>query len=280
LDKVHLSTAIQWEKSPSHSEISSTDRFGPLPASTRPSSPQGLSGEDVLGDVSPGFLGGYHLYQVIEKPVTNAGAGWVPNIVFQYSTEEAIATGNDGAGVDISPDTDNKNNNKDVAVMRLQERAWIPEWISIPAIGVDAPIVVVELQEIEYLRETLLQWAAPNFHAVGWHGTSAPLGIPGNTVLNGHHNIYGEVFRHLDELQVGDLIFVTSGQKTFSYRVEETFLLPERFKPVEQRLSNAQWILPTFDERLTLISCWPYESNTHRVVVLAAPSNLKTDIVE
>jgi sortase (surface protein transpeptidase) len=55
------------------------------------------------------------------------------------------------------------------------------------------------------------------------------------------------------------------------YRVEMNLILKERFQPVEVRLQNAAWILPSQDERLTLISCWPYESNTHRVVIVALP---------
>jgi sortase A len=48
-------------------------------------------------------------------------------------------------------------------------------------------------------------------------------------------------------------------------------ILPERDQPIEVRLANARYIQPTDDERLTLITCWPYESNTHRVVVIAFP---------
>jgi sortase A len=40
---------------------------------------------------------------------------------------------------------------------------------------------------------------------------------------------------------------------------------------LEVRLANAEWIKATEDERITLITCWPYESNTHRVVVVAVP---------
>jgi sortase A len=48
-------------------------------------------------------------------------------------------------------------------------------------------------------------------------------------------------------------------------------ILPERFESSEVRLQNARWIQHSEDERLTLISCWPYESNTHRVIVVAFP---------
>ena len=48
-------------------------------------------------------------------------------------------------------------------------------------------------------------------------------------------------------------------------------ILPEKFEQLDVRMKNAQWILPSVDERLTLISCWPYESNTHRLIVVARP---------
>ena len=106
----------------------------------------------------------------------------------------------------------------------------------------------------------------------GWHNTSAPLGIPGNTVLNGHHNAFEEIFRDLIEVAEGDLIHLTSGDRIFTYQVGLKLVLNERFKPVDVRLANAQWILPSQDERLTLITCWPYESNTHRVILVAIPT--------
>ena len=151
-------------------------------------------------------------------------------------------------------------------------QTWIPEFISIPAIQVRAPIVPVAHTEIEYKRQIFQQWQAPNAYAAGWHNTSAPLGVPGNTVLNGHHNAFEEVFRDLLEVEEGDIIQLTSGDRLFTYQVGLKLVLNERFKPVDVRLANAQWILPSQDERLTLITCWPYESNTHRVILVALPT--------
>jgi sortase A len=45
----------------------------------------------------------------------------------------------------------------------------------------------------------------------------------------------------------------------------------ERGEPVEARRQNARWMNPTEDERLTMITCWPYTSNTHRLIVVAKP---------
>jgi hypothetical protein len=42
-------------------------------------------------------------------------------------------------------------------------------------------------------------------------------------------------------------------------------------QPLEVRLANARYIQPTDDERLTLATCWPYENDTYRTVVITLP---------
>jgi len=147
----------------------------------------------------------------------------------------------------------------------------IPDRVVIDAIDLDAPIVPVNYKEIDYEGETYQQWVAPDMYASGWHRMSSPLGVPGNTVLNGHHNIYGEVFVNLADVESGDMIQVYSGDMRFTYVVANTMILKERFQPVDVRIDNARWIQSSQDERLTLVTCWPYESNTHRVIVVAVP---------
>jgi sortase A len=70
---------------------------------------------------------------------------------------------------------------------------------------------------------------------------------------------------------VGDEIILFSGERACVYRVGLVMTLPEKYQPLETRLDNARWIYPSEDERITLVTCWPYESNTHRVIVVAAP---------
>ncbi len=146
-----------------------------------------------------------------------------------------------------------------------------PERLLIPRLGLDAPIEPVGL--IPSIAGTeVYEWAVPEWRAAGWLNRSAPFGQSGNTVLDGHHNIAGEVFRDLWTLQAGDEITLTAGAAQRRYRVAETLLLPERDQPLDARLANARHIQPTADERLTLITCWPYDDNSHRVVVVAFPA--------
>lgn len=148
-----------------------------------------------------------------------------------------------------------------------------PRRIVIPSIAVDAPVVEVGMTPIDSGSETLYQWLVPADYEAGWHNTSAPLGEPGNTVLNGHHNIFGEVFGRLVDLEVGSEIVVYDAESPHNYTVAEIEILPERDQPLAVRQENAAWIQPTEDERLTLVTCWPHTDNSHRLIVVAYPTN-------
>jgi len=145
-----------------------------------------------------------------------------------------------------------------------------PDRIVIPCINVDAPIVPIGWHLEEQGGQKVSVWDVPD-DAAGWHKTSAYPGNPGNVVINGHHNIRGEVFRHLIDLEPQARILLYASEKVYSYIVTEKHLLREKGEPSEVRYQNAQWIAPTEDERLTLVTCWPYTSNSHRLIVVARP---------
>jgi len=148
----------------------------------------------------------------------------------------------------------------------------LPTRIVIPAIGVDAPVVAISLQPVDVDGQTQAVWPVPATYAAGWHDTSAPLGVPGNTVLNGHNTTNGEVFRDLYTLEIGEAITVYADDTPYAYKVSEILILPEAEQPLDVRLENARYILPTGDERLTLVTCHPYGSLRYRLIVIAHPA--------
>ncbi|MEZ4513766.1 MAG: sortase [Chloroflexota bacterium] len=149
--------------------------------------------------------------------------------------------------------------------------AHIPTRLIIPRLNIDAPIEPVARQPFVENGQTYYQWQVPDSSVAGWHNETAVLGQIGNTVLNGHHNIYGELFRYLSDLADGDEIIVEDSTSSHHYRVTTSIILKERGQSLATRLANASWINPTDDERITLISCWPYTDNSHRVIVVAYP---------
>ena len=145
-----------------------------------------------------------------------------------------------------------------------------PNRIVIPSINLDAPVVQIGWHIEEQGGLIVSVWDVPD-NAAGWHETSAYPGQTGNVVLNGHHNIRGEVFRYLIDLEPGARIQLHADGKVYYYNVAEKQILKEKGQPAEVRYQNAQWIAPTQDERLTLVTCWPYTSNSHRLIIVASP---------
>jgi LPXTG-site transpeptidase (sortase) family protein len=145
-----------------------------------------------------------------------------------------------------------------------------PTRVVIKSVGIDTPVVAVGWSVVEQNGRQYSIWDVADY-AGGWHKTSAPPGQPGNTVLSGHHNIKGEVFRYLVDVQEGDEVDLYVGDTVYRYYVEQKLIVKEKGESVEVRRQNAQWIAPTDDVRVTLVTCWPYTNNTHRVIVVAKP---------
>jgi sortase A len=145
-----------------------------------------------------------------------------------------------------------------------------PTRVVIESVGIDTPVVPVGWSIVEQNGRQFSVWDVADF-AAGWHNTSAAPGQVGNTVLSGHHNIKGEVFRYLVDVQEGAAIDIYVGDTVYGYYVEQKLIVKEKGEPLDVRRQNAAWIAPTNDVRLTLVTCWPYTNNTHRVIVVARP---------
>jgi len=121
--------------------------------------------------------------------------------------------------------------------------------IQIPAIEVDAPIVMGD--GWEQLKQ-----------GVGQHIGSANPGETGNLVLSAHNDIFGQIFRNLDQLQLGDEVIIYTNIRSYTYVIDkDTEIVEPTFLQV---------LDPTADSTLTLISCYPYLVNDHRIVVKAS----------
>lgn len=123
--------------------------------------------------------------------------------------------------------------------------------LQIPRLNVDAPIV--QGDGWEQLKK-----------GVGQHIGSANPGQNGNVVLSAHNDVYGELFRHLDQLQPGDNVIVYTQQRQHVYIVDRTVIVEPT--AVEVMASTGS---PT----VTLISCYPYLIDSERIVVFARLQN-------
>ncbi len=121
--------------------------------------------------------------------------------------------------------------------------------IQIPAIKVDHP--VVQGDGWEQLKK-----------GVGQHpGTPNP-GQKGNIVLSAHNDVFGEIFRDLDQLKPGDTVVIITNnyQRSYTYVVRQTRLVA----PTQVEVMAA-----SNEPIVTLVSCYPYRVDNKRIVVTA-----------
>lgn len=117
--------------------------------------------------------------------------------------------------------------------------------IKIPKLGLSQHILEGSQQQLRY--------------GVGHvTGTALP-GGGGNCALAGHNTTS---FRYLSKLSAGDSVILKAGGRVFTYTVFKTFTV----LPTDVYVLN-----PVADENaaLTLITCTPYLTGTHRLIVRA-----------
>ena len=119
--------------------------------------------------------------------------------------------------------------------------------MQIAAIDIDAP--VVQGDGWEQLKKGIAQHL----------GTADP-GKAGNLVVSAHNDVFGQLFRDLDQLKPGDTIVVFTPGQSFTYEVTGTQIVAPTDVSVMDATTNAT---------LTLISCYPYMVDNKRIVVSA-----------
>jgi len=117
--------------------------------------------------------------------------------------------------------------------------------IQIPAIGVNAPVVLGD--GWEQLKK-----------GVGQHIGTANPGDPGNLVLSAHNDIFSEIFRDLDKLQKGDEVIIITQDRSFTYVITSIEIVDP---------TRVDLLASTSESTITLISCYPYLVDNKRIVV-------------
>ncbi len=133
--------------------------------------------------------------------------------------------------------------------------------IEIPKIGVLAPLIFDKGLDDKGVYKAMDRGAV-------LYPKSALPGEPGQTIILGHSAPpnwpkvkYDWIFSQLNDLEVGDKIFVYFEKKKYSYLVKNKIFL-ERGEELPQDLTN-------FDNMLILISCWPPGKDIKRIAVVA-----------
>jgi LPXTG-site transpeptidase (sortase) family protein len=133
--------------------------------------------------------------------------------------------------------------------------------ITIPKIGVGAPIMFVSSTNPDDFVEPLKNGVT--------HYPSALPGEKGTAIILGHSappgwfgNDYDGVFSNLKDLQEGDVLSVSAGGESYTYRVgPKTFL--------ERGADIPESVMTNDTSRLLLLSCWPPGINNKRIMIQA-----------
>lgn len=147
-----------------------------------------------------------------------------------------------------------------------------PTHLRIPGVGIDTEIVEVGYEVVEIDGHKVREWEVASY-AAGHHKTSANPGEGGNIVVTGHNDWEGEVFRTLENVEAGQEVFLETEGAEHEYVIEEIHMRREVGVSMEERLATGQFMSDMPEERVTLITCWPYGVNDHRVIVVAKPAD-------
>lgn len=139
-----------------------------------------------------------------------------------------------------------------------------PARLQIPTLNIDAPVLDVGLGVTGNMA------VPPNFTDVGWYKYGPVPGQKGSAVIDGHVDnglSLAGVFKHLNELSVGDDVYVvTTSGKRLHFVVGDVELYPYQSVPTDEVFGQ------TDGQRLNLITCdgiWVESGKTydHRLVV-------------
>jgi LPXTG-site transpeptidase (sortase) family protein len=140
----------------------------------------------------------------------------------------------------------------------------VPDSITIPAIGISAPIVTTQSTDVDAVHALL------DTGVVLYPG-SADFGQMGETIILGHSAPpgwptikYDWVFSKIENLKAGDKINITYSNKNYSFTVAKTKVL-DRGQEVPSSIATAN--------TLALVSCWPPGKDVQRIAVLAVIDN-------
>jgi len=228
-------------------------------AAQRQATSAGFEGQSPQAAASPALAS-------VSVEEQSAAGGPTPTLLVAVPSDYHTSTPIPASGGGVAAEGDPVTRAQELG---LPEWATVDYWLSIPRLELEAPVMALDPRSHDEDGQAIRRMPVPDAYLVGYDAESAEPGFGGNTIMTGHNNLWGAVFKYLDELEVGDEIAVWSQYGVFTYHVSEVAILPEADQPYEVRLDNARYLQPTVEDRLTLVTCWPRNGSSHRLVIVA-----------
>jgi sortase A len=143
----------------------------------------------------------------------------------------------------------------------LQDQIFLPPNISRPPTLPETPIrLIIPDLNIDQSIVQGVDWEALKLGVGQLPNNAVPTDTNANIVLAAHNDIYGELFRHIDQLEVGMVFQIQTQTRYYDYVVTGS----DQVQPDDVYVMD-----PRGYRAVTLISCYPYQVNNLRYIVYA-----------
>lgn len=143
----------------------------------------------------------------------------------------------------------------------IANQVFLPPDIERPLPTDETPLVLrIPKLDIDHTIVQGVDWEALKLGVGQVPNGATPMDPNGNVVLAAHNDIYGELFRYLDQLEPGDKFQIQTKSQLYNYTVTRWDI----YDPTAVEVMD-----PRGKPTSTLISCYPYQVNNKRIVVFA-----------
>lgn len=143
----------------------------------------------------------------------------------------------------------------------IAKQIFLPPDIERPLPTDETPLVLrIPKLNIDHTIVQGVDWEALKLGIGQVPNGTTPSDLNGNVVLAAHNDIYGELFRYLDQLEPGDEFQIQTTGNLYNYTITGWDIYEPTAVEVMDKRGNAT---------ATLISCYPYQVNDKRIVVFA-----------
>ena len=143
----------------------------------------------------------------------------------------------------------------------IANQVFLPPDIERPVPTNETPLVLrIPKLNIDHTIVQGVDWEALKLGVGQVPNGATPTDSDANVVLAAHNDIYGELFRYLDQLEPGDKFQIQTNNNLYNYTITGWDIYAPTAVEVMDKRGNAT---------ATLISCYPYQVNDKRIVVFA-----------
>lgn len=143
----------------------------------------------------------------------------------------------------------------------IANQVFLPPDIERPLPTDETPLILrIPKLDIDHTIVQGVDWEALKLGVGQVPNGATPMDPDGNVVLAAHNDIYGELFRYLDQLEPGDKFQIQTKSQLYNYTVSGWDI----YDPTAIEVMD-----PRGKPTSTLISCYPYQVNDKRIVVFA-----------